>query len=223
MNKKDKMFYIILVGVALILIGLFALNLNGASPEPTNSTGVTGNYIISYVSSNSYDYVTITGGQPNVTTSVVVASGSMIIYNETFVQTTTFQVPNVPMTIYILLNGRVVQTYNISGVSGVSPTPTQQTGLTSFESALILFAMFSLYTFAIEYYVHIYKPYKSKNRPKGLYKQDVVGSGVDDGLKMVSGEVDTSEQADYIMQLSQVLQDRYGVKQEDAKKRMMKK
>lgn len=228
MSKTDKMIYIIMIciGVVLLLIGLYAtvgFGDTGSSGNFVIPTSTANQYIINYASSGQFDYVTISGGNAVIPSTVIVMYGNTAIYNQTFYTSTTFQVPNADLTLYIMYGGVVAQSFSIVG-TGVSSPTTSGTGLSVFESALILFGLFSAYTFGIEYYYHIYKPSKNSNKiPRGLYKPEVVGSGGEEALKMAQIEVSTDEQASAIMELAKVMQAKYGINTEEIQKRMMKK
>ena len=228
MTTADKLIYIILIcmGIILILVGLYStvsFGDTGNTGSFTSSSNISGQYNINYASSGQYDYVTITGGNPSISSSVIVMDGNVVIYNQTFLTSTTFQVPNADLTVYIMYEGVVAKTFSIVQ-TGAPIVPTSSTGISLFQSSLILFGLFSAYTFAIEYYYHIYKPTKSSRKlPRGLYKPEVVGSGGEEALKMAEIEVSTDEQASAIMELAKIMQAKYGINTEEIQKRMMKK
>ena len=209
MTKKEKGFYILLIGIALVILVLL-MGYSHGTTVPMSTTAY-GNYTEYATYGNGVITITISGGLTGGQAQYIATSTNFNL-NGTFTTSTTFQVPDAFTVVNVLVNNTVVQTFDIA-----PQTPTQSSGgivapisIQSLEMGLVLFALFTASNVGLFYYFNMRRTGKSFGL--GMYNGDQFGSKVSEDLRFANTYVKNNKDAETTMNLAKMVEQEYGIK-----------
>lgn len=205
---KSKLIVLAIITGLLMLLPLTSVASTGASI-----------FNMTYAQSGQLITVSITGGSANISSTLDIYSGSHLITTNTFYVSTTFTLVAGSYIVDIYQSGTLVYSSEILP-SSVSP-PNTAPSLSSLEDGLILFALFSVYSYGLVSYM--LGKNKRRRKSRSMYNESVIGADVSDSLKMAQTVVKTKEEADEMDEISKLLRAKYNINVETTKRMSDKK